>query len=52
MSNTKKDEPLKETIMNTVISKTGEVRRIPIPPRESGSSRLYPIIGIDIKEKS
>lgn len=38
--------------MNQVISKTGEVRRIPIPPRESGESRLYTIIGIDLKEES
>lgn len=52
MNSTKKDEPLKGTTMNQVISKTGEVRRIPIPPRGSGSSRLYPIIGIDVKEES
>ena len=52
MKNTKTDKPLKGTTMNQVISKTGEVRRIPIPPRESGESRLYPIIGIDLKEES
>ena len=33
-----------------IIGKKGEVKRIQLAKPDSGSSMLYPIIGIDIKE--
>ena len=35
-----------------IIGKKGEVKRIQLAKLDSGSSMLYPIIGIDIKEES